>query len=182
MLLVGWQEGHPVCKKLSGGVLVWLSPWSEVQTCISPSWCHCHSLTLASVKSGLALPFWYWLTRVVPDKGPYVYVCQLLVHNIKRQMVKEGCTVAACTRWSLSRFARWCQCAHPSSSGSLVPRESAPSHSRSAVFAQLTSICKIATELVTHVALRRGPSASLQCSPKIKRAHFLPLSLLFFKF
>ena len=36
-LLVGWQEGHPACKKLSGGVLVWLSVWSEVQTCIWPS-------------------------------------------------------------------------------------------------------------------------------------------------
>jgi len=23
-LLVGWQEGHPACKKLSGGVLAWL--------------------------------------------------------------------------------------------------------------------------------------------------------------
>jgi len=33
-LLVGWQEGHPACKKQSGGVLVWLSVWSEVQTCI----------------------------------------------------------------------------------------------------------------------------------------------------
>jgi len=32
-LLVGQQEGHPACKKLSGGVLVWLSVWSEVQTC-----------------------------------------------------------------------------------------------------------------------------------------------------
>jgi len=37
MLLVGWQEGHPACKKLSGGVLAWLSVWSKVQTCISPS-------------------------------------------------------------------------------------------------------------------------------------------------
>ena len=34
MLLVGRQEGHPACKKLSGGVLVWLSVWSKVQTCI----------------------------------------------------------------------------------------------------------------------------------------------------
>ena len=34
---VGWQEGHPACKKLSGGVLAWLSVWSEVQTCIRPS-------------------------------------------------------------------------------------------------------------------------------------------------
>jgi len=25
MLLVGWQEGHPACKKLSGEVLAWLS-------------------------------------------------------------------------------------------------------------------------------------------------------------
>ena len=36
-LLVGWQEGHPACKKLSSGVLTWLSVWSEVQTCIWPS-------------------------------------------------------------------------------------------------------------------------------------------------
>ena len=27
-LLVGRQEGHPACKKLSGGVLVWLSLWN----------------------------------------------------------------------------------------------------------------------------------------------------------
>ena len=69
-LLVGRQEGHPACKKLSGGVLAWLSVWSKVQTCIWPSGCHCHSLSLASVKSRLVLPFWYRLTRVVPDKGP----------------------------------------------------------------------------------------------------------------
>jgi len=36
-LLVGWQEGHLACKKLSGGVLAWLSDWSNVQTCIWPS-------------------------------------------------------------------------------------------------------------------------------------------------
>ena len=68
-LLVGRQEGHPACKILSGGVLAWLSIWSEVQTCIWPSWCLCHSLSLASAKSRLVLPFWYRLTRVVLDKG-----------------------------------------------------------------------------------------------------------------
>jgi len=31
-LLVGRQEGHPARKKLSSGVLAWLSVWSEVQT------------------------------------------------------------------------------------------------------------------------------------------------------
>ena len=38
-LLVGRQEGHPACKKLSGGVLAWLNKiiWSKVQTCIRPS-------------------------------------------------------------------------------------------------------------------------------------------------
>jgi len=36
-LSVGWQEGHPACKKLSGGVLAWLSVWSKVQTCMWPS-------------------------------------------------------------------------------------------------------------------------------------------------
>jgi len=71
-LLVGRQEGHPACKKLrlSSKVLAWLSVWGEVQTCVWPSWCHCHSLSLASVKSRLVLPFWYRLTWVVPDKGP----------------------------------------------------------------------------------------------------------------
>jgi len=66
----------PACKKLSGGVLAWLSVWSEVQICIWPSWCHCHSVSLASVKSRLVLPFWYRLTRVDPEKGPLnVCVC-----------------------------------------------------------------------------------------------------------
>ena len=36
-LLVGWQGGRLACKKLSGGVLVWLSVWRKVQTCIWPS-------------------------------------------------------------------------------------------------------------------------------------------------
>jgi len=35
-----------------------------------PSWCHCHSLSLAAVKSRLVLPFWYRLTQVVLEKRP----------------------------------------------------------------------------------------------------------------
>jgi len=78
-LLVGRQEGHPACKKLSGGVLAWLSVWSEMQTCIRPSWCHCHSLSLASVKSRLVSPFWYRLTWVVPETVERVCVCVIIV-------------------------------------------------------------------------------------------------------
>jgi len=83
MVLVRRQEGHPACKKQSGGVLMWWSLWSKVQTCIWPSWCHCHSLSLAAVKSRLVLPFWYRLTRVVPEKGPLnmcMCVCVLLIY------------------------------------------------------------------------------------------------------
>ena len=79
-VLVGRQEGHTACKKLSGGVLAWLSVWSDVQTCTWPSWCHCHLLSLASVKSRLVLPFWYRLTQVVLDKKPLngcVCVCSV---------------------------------------------------------------------------------------------------------
>jgi len=35
-LLVGQQEGHPACKKLSGGMLPWLCVWVKVQICIWP--------------------------------------------------------------------------------------------------------------------------------------------------
>jgi len=54
-LLGGWQEGHPACKKLSGWVVAWLSAWGEVQICIWPSWCHCHSLSLEPVN-----PDWFY--------------------------------------------------------------------------------------------------------------------------
>jgi len=79
-LLVGRQEGHPACKKLSGVVLAWLSVWSEVQTCIWPSWCRCHSLSLAPVKSVLVLPFWYRLTWIVPEKkGRLTGMCMFCI-------------------------------------------------------------------------------------------------------
>jgi len=73
------RKGIRPVKKLSSGVLAWFFVWSKVQTCIWPSWCHCHSLSLASVKSRLVLPFWYRLTWVVPEKRPLNRcVCVLL--------------------------------------------------------------------------------------------------------
>jgi len=41
-------------------------------------------LSLASVKSRLVLPFWYWPTQVVPEKGPLngcVCVCFVLLDS-----------------------------------------------------------------------------------------------------
>jgi len=73
-LLVGWQEGHPACEILNGGVLH--GYLSSVRCRLAwPSWCHCHPLFVASVKSRLVLPFWYRLTRVIPDKGPLNGCC-----------------------------------------------------------------------------------------------------------
>jgi len=36
-LLIGWQEGHLACKKLSGGVLAWLSVWGQVRFAYGPA-------------------------------------------------------------------------------------------------------------------------------------------------
>ena len=71
-LLIGRQEGHPACKNWV--VRCWRGYLygARCRLAYGPaaSWCHCHSLSLASVKTRLVLPFWYWLTRVVLDKEP----------------------------------------------------------------------------------------------------------------
>ena len=87
---LGGRKGIRPVKNLSSEVLLWLSVWSKVQTCIWSSWYHCRSLSLAPVKSRLVLPFWYRLTWVVLDKGLLngcVCVCvwgilQLVCHGL----------------------------------------------------------------------------------------------------
>ena len=64
-----------------------------MQTCIWPSGCHCHSLSLASVKSRLVFPFWYRLTRVVPDKGP-LNGCVCVTF---KKVLKLLCNLISCT-------------------------------------------------------------------------------------
>ena len=90
--LVGRKGIRPV-KKLTAGVLAWLSVWSEVQTCIWPSWCHCHSLSVASVKYRLVLPLWHRPTWVVPDRGPLnwcVCVCVCSVNTSITQWLTDN--------------------------------------------------------------------------------------------
>ena len=50
---LGGRKGIWPVKNLSGWVLAWLSVWNEMQTCIWPSWCHCHSLCHLQVNSAL---------------------------------------------------------------------------------------------------------------------------------
>ena len=117
-LLVWQQEGHPPCTKLSGWVQAWLSVWSKVQTCIWPSWCHCHSLSLASVKSRLVLPFWYRLTQVVLDKGPLNGVCVCVLFSKKHFFLPSVSSQTVNKRrrffsqWKAAGkvFARSCHC------------------------------------------------------------------------
>jgi len=49
----GWAMGIWPVKKLCGWMLAWLFVWGEVQICIWPRWCHCHSLTPGN-------PDWFW--------------------------------------------------------------------------------------------------------------------------
>jgi len=67
-LLVGWQEGHPACKKQwwGSGVVVCLERGADLHMAqLMPL-----PLTVSYFnKIQLGLPFWYRLTRVVPEKG-----------------------------------------------------------------------------------------------------------------
>ena len=82
-----------------------------MQTCIWPSWCHCHSLSLASVKSRLVLPFWYWLTVLVQEKGPLnVCVCVAWItvladERLLRVWLSVLCRLRTCV--SSRRAAVW---------------------------------------------------------------------------
>ena len=69
MLLVGRQERHPACKKLSGGVLAWLSVCSEVQTYCTVQLMPLHPKS-PSYLASLVLPFYYQLTQAVLEKRP----------------------------------------------------------------------------------------------------------------
>ena len=80
-LMVGQQEGHPACKILSCVVLAWLSAWSEVQTCIWPSWYQCHSLSLASVKSRLVFTAQCYASAVLAMAQCLSDICLCVQNN-----------------------------------------------------------------------------------------------------
>jgi len=65
---------------------------------------HC-LLSLASVKSRLVLPLWYWLTRVVPENGPLNgCVCSLHINDMAIAFtVREN--AGACGHMRIFRIA-----------------------------------------------------------------------------
>ena len=108
------------------------------EVCIWPSWCHCLSLSLASVKSRLVLPFWYRLTRVVAEKGPLngcvcvcvsrywfqwhltfknaagaLYTVQFTHHKVSKMLLKKGMfqvVGSLCIKLLYSEMVAICSC------------------------------------------------------------------------
>jgi len=73
-MLVGWQKGHPTCKKLSGGVLAWLS--LECRLAYSPTDANAtHSLSLASEKIQIGFIFFLLAHPGSPGKRAVKWVC-----------------------------------------------------------------------------------------------------------
>jgi len=90
-----------------------------MQTCIWPSWCHWHSLSLAPVKSRLVLPFWYQLTWVVLEKGPLNgCVC------VKRLIYKECFLFSCLTVYILTTVLSGCTASTPVIGWRLSPSNS----------------------------------------------------------
>jgi len=57
-LLVGSQEEHPACTRLSDEVMAWLSVWSKVQMIrIWSSWCHRRPIISFFIKIQTGLAF-----------------------------------------------------------------------------------------------------------------------------
>jgi len=111
-LLVGWQEGHPACKKLSGGVLAWLSVWSELMTCICTSWFHFHTVSCFSkIQIGFtflvpAYPGSPWKRAVKQVCVCVSYSSYLLADGRRLSGLCGGCRVCC---WQLIRLSQWIQ-------------------------------------------------------------------------
>ena len=95
---LGGRKGIRPVKKLGGEVLAWWGAGVVIclkwlMRCRLASWCHCHSLSLALVKSRLVLPFWYRLIRVVPVKGPLngcACVLKTPTHKIQNKLYSRS--------------------------------------------------------------------------------------------
>jgi len=106
MLLVRQQEEHPACKKLSGGVLAWLSAWSDVQTCkLHMAQLVLLPLTVSCVsKIQIGFTFLVPAHRVVLDKGPLNgCVCVSITSGVWHQF---GCCDIRCNQENLVLFMR----------------------------------------------------------------------------
>jgi len=93
-LLVGWQEGHPACKKTDwwgAGVVICLERDADLhmaQLMPLPLTFSCFSKIYIGFT---VLPLWYWLTWVVPEKG-LLNVC---IYQVTHQQTFDKRYIAA---------------------------------------------------------------------------------------
>jgi len=79
-LLIGWQEGHPACKKTKwwgAGVVICLEQGTDLHTAQLmplPLTASCFS------KIQMVFPFWYRLTQVVPERRPLNVCVFSIIH------------------------------------------------------------------------------------------------------
>jgi len=67
ILVVGRQEGHPACKKLSGGVLAWLFVWARCRFAYGQADATVtHYILLQKIQTGL--PSWFYLSGTSSPK------------------------------------------------------------------------------------------------------------------
>jgi len=71
MLMIGWQEGHPACKKMSGGVLAWLSVWARCRFAYGPADSTAtHCLLLQEIQIGFGFTFLVLAHLGIPGQNP----------------------------------------------------------------------------------------------------------------
>jgi len=88
-LLVGQQEGYPVCKKTEWWGAGYLSG-ARCRLAHGPADAAATHCLLLQQNSRLVFQFWYRFIQVVPVKGPlnvYMYVCMYCGQNDLSKMV-----------------------------------------------------------------------------------------------
>ena len=102
--LVGLQEGHLACKKAEwwdAGMVICLERGADLhmaQLIPLPLTVSCFN------KIQIGLPSWYWLTRIVLDKGPLNALCVCsLVHTYMRLAIVFDF-------WLHHQYCIWIQC------------------------------------------------------------------------
>ena len=95
--VVGHQEEHLACRKLSDEVMAWLSLWNKMQMiCVWSSWCHCHPTISCFIKIQICLTFLVPASTGCRGKEvmKWVSVCELvLVCAFDLLMCDEFCPV-----------------------------------------------------------------------------------------
>ena len=151
MLLVRWQEGHLACKWAVGCWHGYLFA-ARCRLAYGPTDATATHCLFASVKSRLVLPFWYWLTQVVLDKGPLNGCVCVCVCVFQKGVSRSVCSIlSVCTFYEQINNIKWQKNTDPQSAfialpivdiqRTIVSTESTHTHARTHTHTHLTALC-----------------------------------------